>query len=335
MAAAALPSVEADSFTYLIQEYEPFTFAMGTWAALAAASYDLPHTALFSTELLRDFFRRRGIGVFRDGAAAGDARLALVPERHHRRRAAARGRARGPQPAPAAVLRPPRGARGPQHVRARAAGAGPGAGHRSVRGLGAARDRHGGDGRRIALGGGASIELLPRSAQADYADVLRAHDVGLALMYTPHPSLVPIEMASAGMLCVTNTFENKTAEALAAISPNLVAAEAGIDAIAQALCEAAAGAGDTARRLEGAGVAWSREWADRSPMSCSTGCWRPAPGARTRRRRAGAPCRGGPGARGAGPPRPGRPGAAAGPHAGGCAATPTAAWPSASGGSSW
>ena len=34
-------------------------------------------------------------------------------------------------------------------------------------------------------------------------------------MYTPHPSLVPIEMASAGMLTVTNSFENKTAEALA------------------------------------------------------------------------------------------------------------------------
>ena len=54
-------------------------------------------------------------------------------------------------------------------------------------------------------------------------------------MYTPHPSLVPIEMASAGMLTVTNSFENKTAEALAAISPNLIAAEPGVEAIAAAL----------------------------------------------------------------------------------------------------
>ena len=51
-------------------------------------------------------------------------------------------------------------------------------------------------------------------------------------MYTPHPSLVPIEMASAGMLTVTNTFENKTAEALAAISANLIAAEPTIEAVA-------------------------------------------------------------------------------------------------------
>ena len=42
-------------------------------------------------------------------------------------------------------------------------------------------------------------------------------------------------MASAGLLAVTNTFENKTAETLAAISPNLIAAEPGVEAIAAAL----------------------------------------------------------------------------------------------------
>ena len=54
-------------------------------------------------------------------------------------------------------------------------------------------------------------------------------------MYTPHPSLVPIEMASAGMVTVTNTFANKTAAALAAISTNLLAAEPAVEAIAGAL----------------------------------------------------------------------------------------------------
>ena len=65
--------------------------------------------------------------------------------------------------------------------------------------------------------------------------MLRDHDVGLALMYTPHPSLVPIEMASAGMLTVTNSFENKTAEAMAAISPNLITAEPSIEGVAGGL----------------------------------------------------------------------------------------------------
>ena len=71
-------------------------------------------------------------------------------------------------------------------------------------------------------------------------------------MYTPHPSLVPLEMASAGMLTVTNTFENKTAEALAAISPNLIAAEPDVDARRRRRsCAAAAGADDVERRARG------------------------------------------------------------------------------------
>ena len=104
------------------------------------------------------------------------------------------------------------------------------------------------------------MDLHPRAPQAAYAQLLRDHDVGLALMYTPHPSLVPLEMASAGMLTVTNTFENKTAGALAAISANLIAAEPSVEAIAGALGEAAAAADDVERRLQGSQVRWPRDW---------------------------------------------------------------------------
>ena len=110
-------------------------------------------------------------------------------------------------------------------------------------------------------GPGASLELLPRSAQGDYARFLREHDVGLALMYTPHPSLVPIEMASAGLLTVTNSFENKTPEAMAAISANLITAEPTVESVAEALRNAGRDAGDLDRRVAGAHVNWSRDWA--------------------------------------------------------------------------
>ena len=43
----ALPSVAAERFLYLIQEYEPFTFPMGTYAALAEQSYRFPHHRAF------------------------------------------------------------------------------------------------------------------------------------------------------------------------------------------------------------------------------------------------------------------------------------------------
>ena len=79
-------------------------------------------------------------------------------------------------------------------------------------------------------------------------------------MYTPHPSLVPIEMASAGLMTVTNSFENKTPDAMAVISSNLVTAPPTIEGVAAGLGEAAARAEDFDGRVAGSDVRWSRSW---------------------------------------------------------------------------
>ena len=42
LARAALEQLDHARFLYLIQEYEPFTFPMGSLAALAHESYSLP-----------------------------------------------------------------------------------------------------------------------------------------------------------------------------------------------------------------------------------------------------------------------------------------------------
>ncbi len=245
-------------FLYLIQEYEPFTFPMGSFAALADESYRLPHYALFSSELLREYFRRHRLGVFagsagdRDSAAFENTITPVTP--------AANLVERRPRRLLFYARPEPHAARNMYELGllalSRAIERGAFAGW-ELHGIGTVRS-----GRRIDLGGGSYLTLLPRAAQGDYAGVLRDHDVGLALMYTPHPSLVPIEMASAGMLTVTNSFENKTAEAMAAISPNIVAADPGIESVADALCAAAAAVEDVERRVRGSRVAWSRDWDD-------------------------------------------------------------------------
>jgi len=255
IAHAALRELDGERFLYLIQEYEPFTFPMGSHAALAEESYRLPHAALFSTELLRDYFRAHRLGVFAEGdgdaLAFRNAITAVDPP------AAAElgGRARRQL---LFYARPePHAARNMFELGALALG------RAAARGAFEGWALHGigtlGARRRLDLGGGTSLALLPRARQDDYATLLRAHDVGLALMYTPHPSLVPLEMASAGLLTVTNTFENKTAEALAAISRNLIAAAPSIDGIADALCTAAAAADDVESRVR-ARVDWPRDW---------------------------------------------------------------------------
>ncbi len=235
---------------------------MGSYAALAAESYTFPHTAVFSTELLRDYFRRHALGVY----AAGRRRRRLD------RRSTTRSprSTRPPRPSwPAA----PRGGccstPGPEPHAARnmfelgvlalsrALERGAFADGWELHGIGSVRA-----GRRLDLGGGALMELHPRAPQAGYGDFLREHDVGLALMFTPHPSLVPLEMASAGLVTVTNTFENKTAAAMEAISPNLIAAEPGIEAVAAALEAAAARVDDVDARVRGSAVRWPRDWGE-------------------------------------------------------------------------
>jgi glycosyltransferase involved in cell wall biosynthesis len=261
IAARALTELDAERFVYLIQEYEPFTFPMGTYAALAASSYEFPHVAAFSSELLRDYFRRHGIGVYAGGQEPGDrnslsfqnAITAITPptvEQLAARRTRKLLFYARPEPHAArnmfelGVL-----------ALARALERGTLEGW-ELHGIGTVGDR-----RRLELGAGASLELLPRFDQSSYAELLAGHDVGLALMYTPHPSLVPIEMASAGMVTVTNTFENKTAAALAEISTNLIAAPPTVEGVVNGLADAVAASTERARRVDGSAVAWSSDWA--------------------------------------------------------------------------
>lgn len=263
IAAGAAAVLGSRPFVYLIQEYEPFIFPHGSAAALTRGSYDLPHRAIFSTALLRDYFVAHRIGVFADGAGA-DSPDALVfdnaitpvgpvaaadlradgrrlifyarPEEHAQRNLYELGTMALDQAAVAGALD------GWELV-----------GVGSVE-PGAATIR--------LPRSGAAVRMVPRTSQSEYGELLRSGDVGLALMYTPHPSLVPIEMAAAGMTAVTNTYENKDAAALAAISPNLVAAPPTVAGIAAAIATAVERAGDLEARAAGSRVAWPSRWDD-------------------------------------------------------------------------
>ena len=73
IAADALRHVDAERFVYLIQEYEPFTFAMGTFAALAAESYTLPHRRSSRPSCSRAISARMGSGCTATGTRQATA----------------------------------------------------------------------------------------------------------------------------------------------------------------------------------------------------------------------------------------------------------------------
>ena len=235
----------AASFLYLIEAFEPLRHAAGTAAALAAESYGFPHAALYSSDLLREHFRRRGIGVFDDGASAVfEAAVTTAPPAGpitHGRRLLFHA---GPEPEASAMLE--LGVLALARALERGAFAG-----WALHAVGAERR-----GRRLDLGGGDWMELLPRGADVE----LRDYDVGLSPLPAPQPGAVPLAMARAGMLAVTTAFEHKTSAALGAISSNLIAAEPTVEGIADGLRTAAAQAGDTDRRLRGSAIRWSTDW---------------------------------------------------------------------------
>lgn len=249
-------------FLYMIQEYEPLTVPPGAWADLAEQSYEFPHEALFSTEILRDFFAERGIGVFGQGGEEGapsplSFRNAITPVRapSAAEMAARPGRKLLLYGRPEAHAARNLYDTAIDGLRRAIADSAFGA-EWEFFGIGSTSAA-----RRVDLGSGRQLELLPRTGQDEYGRFLAGHDLGIALMEAPHPSLVPIEMASAGMIVVTTTYgETKTAERLEAISPNLIPAEPSAEAVAEAIGRAAARSGAFEARVAGAAVDWPRDW---------------------------------------------------------------------------
>jgi hypothetical protein len=85
-------------------------------------------------------------------------------------------------------------------------------------------------------------------------------EVGLSLMYTPHPSYPPLDLAASGAVVVTNRFGRK--RDLDRYSPNILCADPDVPSLLAALRDATALASDPeARAVNLAHSGLQREWA--------------------------------------------------------------------------
>ena len=257
----ATKDLRKQRFLYLIQEYEPFTFPMGTFACLARESYSFPHYGIFSTELLQDYFRENALGVFAEDSGSGDSDSISFQNAITSVGQVTTEDISNRRPKKLLVYARPEdhAARNMFEMAvlalSEAVESGVFSGEWEFQGIGTV-----GASTRVKLSNGTFLQLFPRQSQETYRQILRDHDLGLSLMYTPHPSLVPIEMASAGMLVVTNTYANKTADKMAAISPNIIAVEPTIESVKLGLKSAAENIENFDRRIRGSNVKWSTSW---------------------------------------------------------------------------
>ena len=79
-----------------------------------------------------------------------------------------------------------------------------------------------------------------------YAALVRSIDLGLSLMYTPHPSYPPLDLAASGAVVVTNRFANK--QTLDRYSRNILCVEPTVEALVDGIATGVALSRDRAAR---------------------------------------------------------------------------------------
>ena len=112
----------------------------------------------------------------------------------------------------------------------------------------------------VPLGRGATLVPAPWLDLAGYAQQMRESDILLSLMLSPHPSYPPLEMAACGGLAVTTAFANKTSEALAELSANIIGVPPTLEGISEGLEAAVARLDDVEGRRAAAAINLPASW---------------------------------------------------------------------------
>ena len=251
-----------ERFVYLTQEYEPLFHDTGSIYNIVNKSYDLPHYAIYSSHLYCEYARENRIGVFasddgdenavvmKNAVARSPVNIKSLKNREKRRLLVyARPEAHAHRNMFEFAIMALRAALWEEIFDKRTW---------SFWGIGTIQ--HGK--KSIPLVADIELKLLKRVSLSEYINLLPDYDIGLSLMASPHPSLPPLDMASAGILTVTNTFATKTKEKLIQISPNIIPVYPAVDEIKAGLAEAAHRVDDLESRLSGSNINWPRTWED-------------------------------------------------------------------------
>jgi O-antigen biosynthesis protein len=232
----ALRHTRQKSFLYLIQDYECLLHPASTEQALANETYHLNYLPIINSRLLYDFLVGNRVGRFSDKKFAAKAFVfepavdtsLFFPQTLDEQRAGWTGKRKL-----LFYARPTNGVRNLFELGVAALRKLVGEGELSSKdwdfyGIGEAFEP-------VPLGSTCWLKAAPWKDLSTYAQQMRESDVLLSLMLSPHPSYPPLEMAACGRPVVTTTFGNKDKAHLQAISANIYAAEATLEAIADGL----------------------------------------------------------------------------------------------------
>jgi hypothetical protein len=69
---------------------------------------------------------------------------------------------------------------------------------------------------------GNSIVVLSKLDFEDYEDIVMSSEVAISMIYSAHPGVVAFQTALSGIPTITNVFDNRSAEEVRRLSPNLI-----------------------------------------------------------------------------------------------------------------
>jgi hypothetical protein len=252
-------------FVFLVQEYESVFHNFGSEHAIVSGAYRLPHFPIFNSDGLRQFFEQSRLGLFaNDVSDFSGARYAVIEHVVSRVLPPDRKRMIAKNGVRRLVMyaRPERhaarnlfalGVLGLRHAIER----GIIKGDWEMIGVGALSEGH-----IVYLPERYELYLQARMSSDKFAALLTGTDLGISLMYAPHPGLLTYELAKAGARVVTNTFGNRDAKYFRQISENIIPCDATIDGIVLGLQEAVAGLNDIESRLRGTKIGGPVSWGE-------------------------------------------------------------------------
>jgi hypothetical protein len=230
LARSILEQVDAPAFLSFVQDYEAGFYAWSSKGALAAATYRMPVRAIVNSAFLAAYLDDIDAGLPADPSL----RRTFMPAVD---RTVFRPRPRVPGAARRLIVyaRP----RNPRNLfelaltalrRAVATGVFDGEPWEFLAIGQAIPD--------LPLADGVTLAAQPWLGYAEYGELLASADVLVSLMYSPHPSYPPLEMAATGGEVVTTTFGPKTARALHELSPRIHGVAPDVDALVEGLVSA-------------------------------------------------------------------------------------------------
>jgi len=103
-------------------------------------------------------------------------------------------------------------------------------------------------------------QIINDAPREEYLRIVRGVDVGLSLIYSPHPGYPPFDLAASGAVVVTNRFGAAKMD-LSRYSPNILCVEPSVPGLVAGLRRAVALAEDQAMRTANAAkFGMPRDW---------------------------------------------------------------------------